>query len=58
MVGVDAKTGEFLWRYKDVAKGPPQAFTPVSRDGYVYGGALGVGGGMVRLEGGWGQSRS
>jgi outer membrane protein assembly factor BamB len=50
IVGVDAKTGEFLWRYKDVAKGPAQAFTPVARDGYVYGGALGVGGGMVRLK--------
>jgi outer membrane protein assembly factor BamB len=50
IVGVDAKTGEFLWRYKEVAKGPAQAFTPVARDGYVYGGALGVGGGAVRLK--------
>ena len=50
IVGVDAKTGAFLWRYKDVAKGPAQAFTPVARDGYVYGGALGVGGGAVRLK--------
>jgi outer membrane protein assembly factor BamB len=50
MVGVDAKTGEFLWRYKEVAKGPAQAFTPVARDGYVYGGALSVGGGLVRLK--------
>ncbi|MBA3439993.1 MAG: PQQ-binding-like beta-propeller repeat protein, partial [Pyrinomonadaceae bacterium] len=50
MVGVDAKTGQFLWRYKEVAKGPAQYFTPVARDGYVYGGALGVGGGLVRLK--------
>jgi outer membrane protein assembly factor BamB len=50
MVGVDAKTGQFLWRYKDVAKGPAQYFTPVGRDGYVYCGALGVGGGLVRLK--------
>jgi outer membrane protein assembly factor BamB len=50
IVGVDAKTGEFLWRYKEVAKGVAQAFTPVARDGYVYGGALGVGGGLVRLK--------
>ena len=50
IVGVDAKTGEFLWRYKEVAKGPAQAFTPVARDGYVYGGALGVGGGLVQLK--------
>jgi outer membrane protein assembly factor BamB len=50
IVGVDAKTGEFLWRYKEVAKGPAQAFTPVARDPYIYGGALGVGGGLVRLK--------
>jgi outer membrane protein assembly factor BamB len=50
IVGVDAKTGAFLWRYKEVAKGPAQAFTPVARDGYVYGGALSVGGGAVRLK--------
>ncbi len=50
IVGVDAKTGEFLWRYKEVVKGPAQAFTPVARDGYVYGGALSVGGGLVRLK--------
>ncbi len=50
IVGVDAKTGEFLWRYKEVAKGPAQAFTPVARGEYVYGGALSVGGGLVRLK--------
>ena len=50
MVGVDAKTGQFLWRYKDVAKGPAQYFTPVVRDGHVYCGALGIGGGLVRLK--------
>jgi outer membrane protein assembly factor BamB len=50
MVGVDAKTGQFLWRYKEVAKGPAQYFTPVARGEYVYAGALGVGGGMVRLK--------
>ena len=50
IVGVEAKTGQFLWRYKEVVKGPAQAFTPVARDGYIYGGALGVGGGLVRLK--------
>ena len=50
IVGVDAKTGQFLWRYAEVAKGPAQFFTPVARGEYVYGGALGVGGGMVRLK--------
>jgi len=50
LVGVDAKTGQFLWRYGEVAKGPAQYFTPVARDEYVYGGALGIGGGLVRLK--------
>jgi len=50
IVGVDAKTGQFLWRYKDVAKGPAQYFTPVAQGDYVYGGALGIGGGLVRLK--------
>jgi outer membrane protein assembly factor BamB len=50
IVGVDAKTGAFLWRYKEVVKGPAQVFTPVARDEYIYGGALGVGGGLVRLK--------
>jgi len=50
IVGVDAKTGQFLWRYADVAKGPAQYFTPVARGEYVYCGALGVGGGLVRLK--------
>jgi outer membrane protein assembly factor BamB len=50
LVGVDAKTGAFLWRYKDVAKGPAQYFTPIARGEYVYGGALGVGGGLARLK--------
>jgi outer membrane protein assembly factor BamB len=50
IVGVDAKTGQFLWRYKEAAKGPAQYFTPIARDGYVYGGALGVGGALVRLK--------
>ena len=50
MVGVDAKTGQFLWRYEEAAKGPAQYFTPVARGEFVYGGALGVGGGLVRLK--------
>ncbi len=50
IVGVDAKTGEFLWRYREVVKGMAQIPTPVARDGYVYGGAMNVGGGLVRLK--------
>ena len=50
MVGVDAKTGQFLWRNKEVAKGPAQYFTPVARGEHVYAGALGVGGVLVRVK--------
>ncbi len=50
LVGVEAKTGKFLWRYKEAVKGPAQYFSPIARDGYVYGGALAVGGGLVRLK--------
>ena len=50
LVGVDARSGQFLWRYADVAKGPAQYFTPVARGEFVYTGALGVGGGLVRLK--------
>jgi outer membrane protein assembly factor BamB len=50
IVGVDAKTGQFLWRYKEVAKGMAQIPTPVARDEYVYGGAMEIGGGLVRLK--------
>lgn len=50
IVGVDAKTGQFLWRYTEAAKGPAQYFTPITRGDYVYGGALGVGGALVRLK--------
>lgn len=50
LVGVDAKTGQFLWRYAEAAKGPAQYFTPIARGEYVYGGALGVGGALVRLK--------
>lgn len=50
IVGVDAKTGQFLWRYSEPVKGMAQMVTPVARDGYVYGGAHGVGGGTVRLK--------
>lgn len=50
IVGVDAKSGQFLWLYKEVVKGPAQVFTPVARGEYVYGGALSIGGGAVRLK--------
>jgi outer membrane protein assembly factor BamB len=50
VVGVDAKTGKFLWRYAEAAKGPAQMATPVAREAYVYGAANRVGGGLVNLK--------
>ena len=50
VVGVDAKTGEFLWRYAEAAKGPAQMFTPIASGESVYAGANGVGAGLVRLK--------
>ena len=50
LVGVDAKTGQFLWRYAEVAKGPAQMWTPNARGESVYAGANGVGGGLVHLK--------
>jgi outer membrane protein assembly factor BamB len=50
VVGVDAKTGEFLWRYAEPAKGPAQMFTPIAFKESVYAGANGIGGGLVRLK--------
>jgi hypothetical protein len=50
MVGVDAGTGQFLWRNKEVAKGPAQYFTPLASNDHVYSGTLGVGGVLVRVK--------
>jgi len=52
LVGVEAKTGKFLWRY---AK-PVSPFnaanipTPIAGEGIVYAAAAGAGGGAVRLQ--------
>jgi outer membrane protein assembly factor BamB len=50
VVGVDAKTGKFLWRYDQTGKGLANIPTPVAADGYVYTSAGRAGfGGLVRL---------
>ena len=36
VVGVDAETGRFLWRYTKTSGGPANIPTPVARNGYVY----------------------
>ena len=36
VVGVDAKTGEFLWRYARTSTGPANIASPIAHDGHVY----------------------
>ena len=51
VVGVDAKTGEFLWRYDGTASGPANVPTPVAHDGKVYSAnARRFGAGLVELR--------
>jgi outer membrane protein assembly factor BamB len=51
VVGVDAKTGQFLWRYEKTSTGPANIPTPVAHDGYVYSAnARRFGGGLVQLH--------
>lgn len=50
LVGVNAKTGEFLWQYDRTAEGSPANIpTPVEKDGYVYSAAGRSGGGLVKV---------
>jgi outer membrane protein assembly factor BamB len=50
LVGVDAKSGKFLWRYsKAISPYGANIPTPVAGDGYVYVGSAGAGGGAVKL---------
>lgn len=51
LVGVDAKTGKFLWRYEKTAKGSPANIpSPVEHDGYIYSATGRAGGGLVKLK--------
>jgi outer membrane protein assembly factor BamB len=51
VVGVDAKTGKFLWRYARTSTGPANIPTPVAHNGYVYSSnARRFGGGLVQLK--------
>lgn len=49
IVGVDATTGQFLWRYDEASKGPANIPTPVASGSYVYSSAGSVGGTLVHL---------
>lgn len=51
LVGVEAKTGKFLWRYsKPVSVYGANIPSPVAADGIVFAGAAGTGGGAVKLK--------
>ncbi len=51
LVGVDADTGKFLWRYDRTAEGSPANIaTPVSENSYIYTGTHYSGGGAVKLS--------
>jgi outer membrane protein assembly factor BamB len=58
VVGVDAKTGKFLWRWDDTGKGPANMPTPVAADGYVYTGATRFGGGLVKIVANGGEMKA
>ena len=50
LVGVDAGTGKFSWRYDRTAQqSPANILTPIAHDGFVYSGTHYGGGGLVRL---------
>lgn len=50
LVGIDAKTGQFLWRYTQTSGGPANIASPVIRGNYVYStNARRFGGGLVQL---------
>ena len=51
LVGLEADTGSFLWRYARTAKGSPAVIpTPVAHGDYVYSAAARNGGGLVKLK--------
>jgi outer membrane protein assembly factor BamB len=51
VVGVDANTGKFLWRYEKTAKGSPANIpTPVAQDSMVYTATGRGGAGLVKLK--------
>jgi outer membrane protein assembly factor BamB len=51
LVGVDAQTGKFLWRYDRTAHNSPAVIpTPVAADGSIYSAAAMAGGGLIKLQ--------
>ncbi len=51
LVGVDAQSGKFLWRYEKSAVGSPAVIlTPLAEQDLIYSGAYRAGGGLVKLH--------
>ena len=50
LVGVDAKTGKFLWRYGRTGQSPANIPTPVAEGQYVYSASGRGGGALVKLS--------
>ena len=50
-VGLNAATGQPLWRYSKTSDAQANVQTPVARDGFVYTAASRVGGGLVKVSG-------
>jgi outer membrane protein assembly factor BamB len=51
LVGVEAKTGKFLWRYdKIVSRYRANIPTPVAHNGQIYSAGVGTGGGSIKLK--------
>jgi len=52
LVGVDAKSGKFLWRYeKATSRFNANIPTPLANEGSIYAASAGTGGGLVKLKG-------
>jgi outer membrane protein assembly factor BamB len=51
LVGVDAKTGKFLWRFDKTATGSPANIpSPIEHNGFVYSASGRGGGGLVKIK--------
>ena len=51
LVGIDAKSGRFLWRYDKTAQSSPANIpTPVGRDDYIYSATSLGGAGLIKLN--------
>ncbi len=51
LVGIEANTGKFLWRYEKTAQDSPANIpTPVAQDGMIYSASNRGGGGLVKLN--------